>query len=104
MPPVTGRIRRSPIRRALETLDQVLSRLERRGMTAIDALAQAERDGRLREKIRFYARSSPPIIDEIGCLPVTSGGANVRLAILPLEGPHFLLTLPARQRALRAGG
>ena len=43
----------------------------------IDALAQAEREGRLPEKIRFYARSSLLIVDEIGYLPITSGGANL---------------------------
>ena len=43
----------------------------------IDALAQAEREGRLPEKIRFYARSSLLIVNEIGYLPITSGGANL---------------------------
>jgi DNA replication protein DnaC len=43
----------------------------------IDVLAQAEREGRLPEKIRFYARSSLLIVDEIGYLPITSGGANL---------------------------
>lgn len=43
----------------------------------IDALAQAEREGRLPEKIRFYARASLLIVDEIGYLPITSGGANL---------------------------
>lgn len=43
----------------------------------IDALAQAEREGRLPERIRFYARSSLLIVDEIGYLPITSGGANL---------------------------
>ncbi|QPM90944.1 ATP-binding protein [Pseudooceanicola algae] len=32
----------------------------------IDALAQAEREGRLPEKIRFYARASLLVVDEIG--------------------------------------
>ncbi|WP_277347904.1 ATP-binding protein [Salipiger mangrovisoli] len=32
----------------------------------IDALARAERKGRLREEIRFYARASLRIADEIG--------------------------------------
>ena len=43
----------------------------------IDALAQAEREGRLPEKIRFHARSSLLIVDEIGYLPITGGGANL---------------------------
>ncbi|WP_111735877.1 IS21-like element helper ATPase IstB [Roseovarius amoyensis] len=43
----------------------------------IDALSQAEREGRLVEKIRFYTRASLLIVDEIGYLPITTGGANL---------------------------
>lgn len=43
----------------------------------IEGLAKAEREERLAEKIRFYARASLLIIDEIGYLPITSGGANL---------------------------
>jgi len=43
----------------------------------IDALSQAEREGRLAEKIRFYTRASLLIVDEIGYLPITTGGANL---------------------------
>jgi DNA replication protein DnaC len=43
----------------------------------IEALTKAEREGRLAEKIRFYARASLLIVDEIGYLPITSGGANL---------------------------
>lgn len=43
----------------------------------IAALSQAEREGRLTEKIRFYARASLLIVDEIGYLPITTGGANL---------------------------
>lgn len=43
----------------------------------IDALAKAEREGRLTEKIRFYSRASLLIVDEIGYLPITQGGANL---------------------------
>jgi len=42
----------------------------------IEALTRAEREGRLIEKIRFYSRASLLIIDEIGYLPITNGGAN----------------------------
>jgi DNA replication protein DnaC len=42
----------------------------------IEALTRAERGGRLIEKIRFYSRASLLIIDEIGYLPITNGGAN----------------------------
>ncbi len=43
----------------------------------IEALSQAERSGRLPEKIRFYSRASLLIVDEIGYLPITRGGANL---------------------------
>ncbi|WP_108259862.1 IS21-like element helper ATPase IstB [Mangrovicoccus ximenensis] len=43
----------------------------------IEALSQAERSGRLPEKIRFHARASLLIVDEIGYLPITQGGANL---------------------------
>lgn len=43
----------------------------------IDSLATAERQGRLAEKIAFYARASLLIVDEIGYLPITTGGANL---------------------------
>ena len=43
----------------------------------IDAMIKAEREGRLTEKIRFYARTALLIIDEIGYLPSSQGGANL---------------------------
>ncbi len=43
----------------------------------IEGLSKAEREGRLVEKIRFYARASLLIVDEIGYLPITQGGANL---------------------------
>ncbi|PVH27223.1 IS21-like element helper ATPase IstB [Pararhodobacter oceanensis] len=43
----------------------------------IEALNKAEREGRLAEKIRFYTRASLLIVDEIGYLPITPGGANL---------------------------
>ncbi len=43
----------------------------------IEALARAEREGRLGDKLRFFARTSLLIVDEIGYLPVTPGGANL---------------------------
>lgn len=43
----------------------------------IEALTKAEREGRLAEKIRLYARASLLIVDEIGYLPITSGGTNL---------------------------
>ena len=48
----------------------------------IEVLAKAERQGLLAEKIRFYARSSLLIVDEIGYLPITQGGANLFLQLV----------------------
>lgn len=43
----------------------------------IDTLSKAEREGKLAEKLRFYARAALLIVDEIGYLPITTGGANL---------------------------
>ena len=43
----------------------------------IASLAKAEREGQLRERIRFLSRASLLVIDEIGYLPVTPGGGNL---------------------------
>jgi len=43
----------------------------------VDMLSRAERDGRLPERLRFFARNSLLIVDEIGYLPITPGGANL---------------------------
>ena len=43
----------------------------------VDALARAEREGNLRQKIRFYRRFALLIVDEIGYLPVVAGGGNL---------------------------
>jgi DNA replication protein DnaC len=43
----------------------------------IDSLARAEREGRLRDRIRFLCRSSLLIIDEIGYLSVGAGAGNL---------------------------
>ena len=43
----------------------------------VEVLAKAERQGLLAEKIRFYAGPSLPVVDEIGYLPITQGGANL---------------------------
>ncbi|MBA3939340.1 MAG: ATP-binding protein [Planctomycetes bacterium] len=43
----------------------------------IDSLAKAEREGRLRERIRFLCRASLLIIDEIGYLAVGSAAGNL---------------------------
>ena len=47
-----------------------------------DSLAKAERQGRLAEKIRFFARAALLIVDEIGYLPITQGGASLFFQIV----------------------
>ena len=44
---------------------------------SVASLAKAERDGALRERIRYYCRFALLIVDEIGHLPVTPGGGNL---------------------------
>ncbi len=43
----------------------------------IASLLKAEREGQLRERIRFIARNALLIVDEIGYLPLSPGGANL---------------------------
>lgn len=43
----------------------------------VSQLAKAEREGTLRERIRFLSRASLLVVDEIGYLPVTPGGGNL---------------------------
>jgi DNA replication protein DnaC len=42
-----------------------------------EALAKAEREGLLRQRIRFFCRAALLIVDEIGYLPVAHGGGNL---------------------------
>jgi DNA replication protein DnaC len=43
----------------------------------ITSLAKAEREGQLRERIRYLCRAALLVVDEIGYLPITPGGANL---------------------------
>lgn len=43
----------------------------------VDSMRKAEREGKLRERVRFLSRYSLLIVDEIGYLPVGSGGGNL---------------------------
>src|SRR4051812_16460232 len=43
----------------------------------IGSLAKAERDGTLRERIRYLCRASLLVVDEIGYMPVVPGGGNL---------------------------
>lgn len=43
----------------------------------VASMAKAEREGMLRERVRFLSRNSLLIVDEIGYLPVGSSGGNL---------------------------
>ena len=43
----------------------------------VGVLGKAEREGQLRERVRFLCRTAPLIVNEIGYLPVISGGGNL---------------------------
>jgi DNA replication protein DnaC len=51
----------------------------------IDALARAEREGALRQKIRFYSRFALLVVDEIGYQPVVPGGGNLFLQLVNIR-------------------
>lgn len=42
----------------------------------VNSMARAEREGTLRDRVRFLTRNSLLIIDEIGYLPIGAGGGN----------------------------
>jgi len=48
----------------------------------VGTLAKAEREGLLRERIRWFCRAALLIVDEIGYLPVTPGGGNLFLQMV----------------------
>jgi DNA replication protein DnaC len=43
----------------------------------VDSMRKAEREGKLGERVKFLSRNSLLIVDEIGYLPVGSGGGNL---------------------------
>lgn len=43
----------------------------------VDSLRRAEREGRLRERVRFLCRYNLLVVDEIGYLPIGSNGGNL---------------------------
>lgn len=43
----------------------------------VESMRKAEREGKLRERVKFLSRNSLLIVDEIGYLPVGSGGGNL---------------------------
>lgn len=59
----------------------------------IDSLAKADREGRLRERIRYLCRAQLLIIDEIGYLPIDQSGANLFFQLISRryeKGPLIL--------------
>ena len=65
----------------------------------IEALVKAEREGRLAEKLRFYARTSLLIVDEIGYLPISNGGGNL---FFQLVNACLLYTSPSPRDRTRS--
>lgn len=43
----------------------------------VDSMRRTEREGKLGEKVRYLSHYSLLIVDEIGYLPVGSGGGNL---------------------------
>jgi DNA replication protein DnaC len=43
----------------------------------VDSMRKAEREGKLRDRVRFLSRYSVLVVDEIGYLPVGSSGGNL---------------------------
>jgi len=54
----------------------------------MEALGRAEREGRLAERLRSYARPALLIVDEIGYLPITAGGANLFFQLVNIQPPN----------------
>ena len=82
----------------------------------IDSLARAEREGRLRERIRYLGRSSLLIIDEIGYLSVGAGAGNLFFQLVNIRSTKgedesrrppicsYYSAAPSTGRTGRAGG
>ena len=64
----------------------------------IAALSRAEREGRLAEKIRFYTRASLLIVDEVGYLPITTGGANLFFQLVNARYEKGAMILTSNRR------
>ena len=55
---------------------------ERMSPERIRTTAKAERQGRLAKKIRFFTRAALLVVDEIGYLPISKGGASLFLQMV----------------------
>ena len=66
----------------------------------VDSLRKAEREGRVRERVKFLSRYSLLIIDEIGYLPVGSPNLSYQTdAALPRSEKLLIFTVPSGKRA-----
>jgi len=54
----------------------------------VSTLAKAEREGTLRERIRFFCRFSLLIVDEIGYLPISQAGATLFFQLMSRRYEH----------------
>jgi DNA replication protein DnaC len=70
----------------------------------IEALVKAEREGRLADKIRFYSRPSLLIVDEIGYLPITQGGANLFFQLVNARYEKGAMILTSNRGFAECGG
>ena len=68
-----------------------------------ESLAKAERQGRLAKKIRFFARTALLVVDEIGCLPITQGGASLFFQIVNASCEKGAM-IPASNRSFAEWG
>ena len=76
-PPGTGKSHLQPLALGVEAVKVGRSVYFGSLADIVAMLAKAEREGSLRERIRFLCRFALLIVDEIGYLPVTAGGGNL---------------------------
>ncbi|GAA4246869.1 hypothetical protein GCM10022293_00160 [Azospirillum formosense] len=55
----------------------------------VGSLAKAEREGTLRERLRFLCRPQLLIVDEIGYLPVIAGGGNLFFQLVKQRPSYY---------------
>ena len=60
-------------------------------------LARAERESRLHERIRFFARAALLIVDEIGYLPVVPGGGNLFFQLVAAQYERGVMILTSNR-------
>lgn len=63
----------------------------------VSSLAKAEREGQLRERIRFFCRAALLVVDEIGYLPVIPGGGNLFFQLVNARYEHGAMILTSNR-------